>query len=314
MNIIERIRRHQSDGGPILENIDLKGLRYFIATAEAGSITRAAERLDIAQSHLSRQIMRLEAALGHRLFVRRARHVELTDVGQVLQRESKAIFAKLDTIPERMNEARGGSVGSLCIGFTTAASFHPMTAKMIEEITRQEPRIVLKFCVESRPHLIDAILDRRIQACFVNPPPCIPFEICIDTLVTEPVLLAVHKNHRLASRDQIDIKEIATEHFVLCERSLNPELYDDTIIACQRAGFSPRVIFHAPDPVSALLLAAAGVGVTMVATSVRSVHAQDLHFIALAGNIINIRMALLTRSDEHLAGVKLLRKRALEPR
>ena len=86
MNLVTRI--HRSDAEPILDKIDLKRLRYFTAVAEAGSFSRAAERLNVAQSLLSRQIMRLEQELGHRLFVRRARHVELTDAGQILRQET----------------------------------------------------------------------------------------------------------------------------------------------------------------------------------------------------------------------------------
>src|SRR5262249_1802750 len=145
MNIVTRIHRY--DDEPILEKIDLKRLRYFLAVAEAGSFSRAAERMNVAQSHLSRQIMRLEQALSHRLFVRRARHVEVTDAGQILLEESKFITLKLDTLPERMNEATGGASGSLCIGITIGSSFHSMAAKIIESIVRQKPQLSLNFCV-----------------------------------------------------------------------------------------------------------------------------------------------------------------------
>src|SRR6516164_7920304 len=101
MNIFTSIQG--ADGGPILDKIDLKRLRCFMAVADAGSFSRAAERLGIAQSHLSRQVMRLEAALGHRLLVRRPRHVELTDAGQILCREAQFISLKLGSLPQRMN-------------------------------------------------------------------------------------------------------------------------------------------------------------------------------------------------------------------
>src|SRR5262249_4868402 len=124
MNIVSRIQG--ADCAPILDKIDLKRLRCFMAVAEAGSFSRAAERLGMAQSHLSRQVMRLEAALGHRLLVRRPRHVELTDAGGILRQEANLISLKLDGLLERMNEARGGSVGSLCLGFTATECFHPL--------------------------------------------------------------------------------------------------------------------------------------------------------------------------------------------
>lgn len=121
-----------------MDKVDLKSLRYFIAVAEAGSFSRAAERMNVAQSHLSRQIMRLEAELGHRLFVRKARHVEITDVGKIFRQEADVITAKLDGVPERLNEAVNGASGSVCIGVTLATSFHSLTATIVEKVLRTD--------------------------------------------------------------------------------------------------------------------------------------------------------------------------------
>jgi DNA-binding transcriptional LysR family regulator len=309
MNIVSRIYR--SNAIPILDKIDLKRLRYFTAVAEAGSFSRAAERVNVAQSQLSRQIMRLEKALGHRLFVRRARHVELTDAGQMLRQETDFITLKLESLPERLNQAVGGASGSLCIGFTVASSFNSLTAKVIEAIVRKEPQLSVSFCVDVRRTLIEAIADCRVQACFVRPPAISSHEIRVDYLMSEPILLAVHRHHRLAGRAEVDLSEVALDSFVLWERSPAPETYDDMIVACQKAGFTPRVIYHAPQPVSALLLASAGVAVTLVPASLRSMHTDRIRFIPLAGGSLNTSLALITRTDEHMASVKLLRKHAL---
>jgi len=309
MNIISRI--NQSDCQPVLDKVDLKRLRYFMAVADAGNISRAAERLDMAQSQLSRQIMRLEAALGHRLFVRRARSVELTDAGLILRQEAKFISLKLDSLPQRLNEARGGSIGSLCIGFTVSECIHSLPARIIESVRRLEPQLALRFCVEPRTVLIEAIADRRVQACFARPPAAPSSEIRIDHLATEPMLLAVHRRHRLAGRERIELAEIAGEPFILCERTSAPETYDQIVAACEKAGFSPRVTFHAPQPTCALLLASAGIGVTLVPASLCTAHTEDLHFASVAGDVLNTSVALITRAGEHMAGVALLRKHAL---
>jgi DNA-binding transcriptional LysR family regulator len=309
MNIVSRINRF--DALPFLDKIDLKRLRHFIAVAEAGSFSRAAERLNMAQSHLSRQIMRLEAALGQRLFVRRARHVELTDAGQILRHETNFITCRLNGLPQRMSKAAVGSTGSLCVGFTVAGSFNSFAAGVIGALTREEPSLSLRFCVEQRTCLFEAIVDRRVQAVFARPPGTASSDVRIDELVNEPILVAVARTHRLAKREQVELSEIADESFILCDRGFAPEDYDDIIGGCQIAGFSPRVIFHTPEPSSALLLAAAGIGLTLVPASARSHHPEYLHFASLGGNILKTGLALITRADEHLAGVKLLRKHAL---
>ena len=309
MNIVSRI--HRADAEPILDKIDLKRLRYFTAVAEAGSFSRAAERLNVAQSHLSRQIMRLEQALGHRLFVRRPRHVELTDAGQILRQETNVITLKLDSLPERMNQAVGRASGSICLGFTVAGSFNEVTAKVIEAVRRKEPQVSLSFCVESRSTLIEAIADRRVQACFVRPPAVSAPEIRVDHLVSEPIMLAVNKHHRLAEQAEVHLSEAARESFVLWQRNPAPEIYDDMIAACQKAGFSPRVTYHAPQPVCGLLLVAAGIAVSLVPASLRSVHTNRVSFIPLTDENLSTSLALITRANEHMVGVKLVRKQAL---
>jgi DNA-binding transcriptional LysR family regulator len=302
---------HRFDGEPVLDKIDLKRLRYFLAIAEAGSFSRAAERLNVAQSHISRQIMSLERALGHRLFVRRARHVELTDAGRILLVETSFITQKLDSLPVRMSEASVGVTGSLCIGLTIVGSFYSIAARVIESLVRQKPQLSLNFSIAPRAQLIEAIVDRRVQACFAPAPALGSPEIRIDHLLTEPILLALHKTHRLAGREQVDLSEIADEPFVISERSWSPEVYDEIMLACQKAGFFPRVICHAPQDVSALLLASAGIAVTLVPASLRKVNSENLHFASIAGGVLNANLALITRADEHIAGVSLLRKRAL---
>jgi DNA-binding transcriptional LysR family regulator len=309
MNIVTRIHRY--DGESILDSIDLKRLRYFLAVAEAGSFSRAAERLDVAQSHLSRQIMRLEKALGHLLLVRRARHVELTDAGRLLTEESKSVILKLDSLPERLNEAAGGTIGSLCIGFTIGGSFHPIVVQVMESLARHKAQLSLNFHVAPRKALVEAIVDCRVQACIARPPSIGAPEVRVDNLVIEPILLAVNKKHRLAGRDNVELSEIAEEAFVFCDRSWSPETYDDIMVACQSAGFAPRVVYHAPQEVCALALAAAGIGVTFIPASLRTLHADNLRFVSLAGTNLNASLALITRANEHMASVKLLRKRAL---
>ena len=309
MNIVSRIDRF--DALPMFDKIDLKRLGYFIAVAEAGNFSRAAERLNLAQSHLSCQIMRLEGAIGQRLFVRRARHVELTDAGQILLQETSFITSRLNNLPERINQAAGGSIGSLCIGFTFAGWHSSLPAKIIGAVTREEPQLSLRFCVETRTDLIGAIVDRRVQAGFAREPSVTSSEIRIEELFREPIVLAVARTHGLAESEKVDLSNIAAESLILCERNLAPEEYDAIISSCQDAGFTPRVIFHAPDQSCALLLAAAGIGITLVPASMRSIHAEDLHFASLTADTLSTSLALITRADEHMASVKLLRKHAL---
>jgi DNA-binding transcriptional LysR family regulator len=302
---------HRFDGEPLVDKVDLKRLRFFLAVAEAQSFSRAAERLRIAQSHVSRQIMSLEEALGHRLFVRRARHVELTDAGQVLLAETGHVMQRLNALPERMSAASAGAIGSLCIGIAAAGSFHSIVARTIESFARQRPKFVLKFSVASRSQLLESIVDRRVQACFARAPaPAWP-EIRVEPLITQPMVIALPKSHRLAARDQVDLSEIAGDPFVMVERNWAPELYDDVIVACRMAGFEPQLVCHSPHELGALQLVSTGMAVTLVPAFVGGMNFENVHFASIADSALSASLEFITRNDEHSIGVRLLRKQAL---
>jgi DNA-binding transcriptional LysR family regulator len=186
-----------------------------------------------------------------------------------------------------------------------------LTAQVIETAARTESQLSLNFQVDARATLLEAVVDRRVQACFVFPPAISSPEIRVDYLTNEPIMAAVHARHRLAGRADVDLSDLAGEPFVLWERTPAPEIYDDIIAACQKAGFSPRVISHVPEPISALLLTSAGLAVTLVPASLRSAHVGQINFIPLTNRSLNTSLALITRADEHLSGVGLLRKHAL---
>jgi len=96
-----------SSGGGVPQGIELRHLRYFVAVADAGTFTHAAERMFIAQPTLSQQIRRLEEMVGTPLLQRRREGVRLTAAGTVLLEESRAVLSLLDHGVSRTRQAAG---------------------------------------------------------------------------------------------------------------------------------------------------------------------------------------------------------------
>src|SRR5689334_160012 len=101
--------------------MELRHLRYFIAVADAGTFTLAAERLRIQQPPLSQQIKALEKELGFALFQRVPKGVQLTVGGRVFLDEARAILASVDRAAHRAEAAAHGRTGKLSLGFTSSA-------------------------------------------------------------------------------------------------------------------------------------------------------------------------------------------------
>src|SRR5918994_7058132 len=111
--------------------MDPRHLRYFIAVAEEGHITRAAERLGMQQPPLSQQIKAMERELDVQLFLRKPRGVELTEAGRVLLEDARAMLAHLDRALETARRTARGEQGRSCVGMTPTAPFHPLVPRAV---------------------------------------------------------------------------------------------------------------------------------------------------------------------------------------
>src|ERR1700680_3575274 len=105
--------------------MELRHLRYFIAVAEEGHVTRAAERLGMQQPPLSQQIRALERELDVLLFCRKPRGVELADAGSAVLVDPRAILSQVDHAFATTKRTARGEQGRISVGFTSSAPFHP---------------------------------------------------------------------------------------------------------------------------------------------------------------------------------------------
>jgi DNA-binding transcriptional LysR family regulator len=121
--------------------MELRHLRYFIAVAEEGNITRAAERLGMEQPPLSQQIKAIERQLDVQLFRRKARGVALTDAGRALLDDARAVLARLDLAMETTRRTARGEQGRICVGVTPTAPFHPFVPRVIRAFREAFPAV-----------------------------------------------------------------------------------------------------------------------------------------------------------------------------
>src|SRR6266850_1853511 len=114
--------------------MELRQLRYFVAVAEAGHMTRAAAQLGIQQPPLSQQIKALEGQLGTALFRRHPKGMALTDSGRLFLTEARRILQDMAAMEQRMARVAKGMRGLLAIAFTTSAAAHAFMPKALRAI------------------------------------------------------------------------------------------------------------------------------------------------------------------------------------
>jgi DNA-binding transcriptional LysR family regulator len=260
---------------------ELRQLRYFVAVAEEGSLTRAAARLHIAQQSLSQQIRTLEVQLGATLLERSARGVELTDVGAVLLREARPVLAQAERAAEAVRRAARGEQGELRVGFLGSVANYLMPP-VVRAFRARHPRVALHAEDVPIAALVAGVRDGALDAGLSRPP--LVDDIATEVVLREPVAAVLPEDHPLAARDELTLAELADEPWVLTPRASWPpwhRRYDEDFA---RAGYRPRVVQRGTTPQGLLALVAAGVGVTRLPLSSRSLRDGGVAFVPLAGD------------------------------
>ncbi|HEV2532213.1 LysR family transcriptional regulator [Phenylobacterium sp.] len=263
--------------------IELRRLRYLVAVADEGHITRAAERLGIQQPPLTRQIRLLEEELGVTLFERLPRGVRATEAGRVVVEEARDVIARAERIKETAQRAARGEQGRLAVGYTSSAAFHPFVTQQIRAFRDARPGVILALAEDGTPELVSGLKEERLDAAFLRSASPDIAGLSLEPLLEEKMVVAVPVGHRLAGEGKVTLADLAGETFIFYRRPTGPGLYDAIMAACLAAGFSPTVGQEAPRMASTLSLVASGLGVAITPASMQRMNVEGVQFVRLRG-------------------------------
>jgi DNA-binding transcriptional LysR family regulator len=296
--------------------MELRHLRYFIAVAEEGSVTRAAARLGIQQPPLSQQLKALERELGLELLRRHPRGVEPTAAGAALLVEARALIAHLEAAAERTRRIARGLEGALTLGLATSAASHRAAPEILATFRERHPAVDVAYLEGNAAALTEAVMQGTADVALIRQPVERPPELRFQTLLKEPLLVALPKSHALAAAARrrkppaVDLKALRDESFILVRRSGAPGIYADLVLACRRAGFEPKIAAEVGNMFLNTMLVAAGVGVSVVPASMSQSHASLVDYVALrgTGSLCRPAHARHPRGRRQSRGEELLRR------
>ena len=289
--------------------MELRHLRYFVAIADAGHVTRAAAALGIGQPPLSQQIQALERELGLALFERLPRGVRLTEAGRAFAEDARRILREVEQAGERARRVARGEVGRIRVGMINSAPFHPLIPRLIREFRRRYPNVALTLEEHPTPVLAQALRDETIDVAFVRPLLGDDRGLAAETVLDEDLVVALPAGHALAQRARLPLLALSIEPFVLFSRTNGAGLHEAITGACRAAGFSPRVVQEAFQVTSIVNLVAAGLGVSIVPASMRLMQAEGVSFVSLQRPVPKARLSLsYRRADEAAPQVRRLRE------
>src|SRR5467141_1161292 len=193
--------------------MELRHLRYFVAVAEAGSLTVAAEqRLHTTQPSLSRQIRDLEGEVGVQLLTRRARGIELTPAGRAFLDHARSVLSQVEAATEAARRVAHPAKPRFAMGFLTGHELTWMPEAL--RILRDElPNIDVMISSQYSPLLADGLSKGKIDAAFLRRERGVP-DLAFRLLVKEPLVVVLPSNHRLAPLKAISPQDLVGETFV----------------------------------------------------------------------------------------------------
>ena len=193
--------------------MELRHLRYFIAVAETGSLTEAAERrLHTSQPSLSRQIRDLEYQIGVELLSRGARGVELTAAGRAFLDHARLALMQVDAAVEAARRAAQPAKQTFALGFLTGQEMDWLPRAM--RILRDElPNIEVTVSSQYSPDLAAALMRGKLDLAFLRPEPRV-VDVTFRTVTKEPLVVIMPSDHRLAAHEAIGVHEIVGEKFI----------------------------------------------------------------------------------------------------
>ena len=193
--------------------MELRHLRYFVAVAEAGSLTVAAERkLHTSQPSLSRQIRDLEDEVGAQLLRRSARGIELTPAGRAFLDHARSVLSQVEAAAEAARRVAHPAKPCFVMGFLTGHELTWMPETL--QILRDElPNVDVMISSQYSPLLANALLKGTVDAAFLRRERGVP-DLAFRLLVKEPLVVILPSDHHLAALKAISPRDLAGETFV----------------------------------------------------------------------------------------------------
>jgi LysR family hca operon transcriptional activator len=242
--------------------MELRHLRYFIAVAEEGSLTLAAhKRLHTAQPSLSRQIRALEKELGAQLITRSVHGIELTAAGRAFLDHARLAVTQAEAAKEAVRRAAQSTKPSLALGFLSGTEMDllPKAKRILQD---ELPNIEVKLSSDYSPRLAEALTKGKLDAAFLRPEPHAG-GLVYRRVRSEPLIVVFPRDHRLAARKAIKLREIKGEPFIKPSKTA-PTLRKIIEDSLERSGVDIRATHEVHNLAHAFSIIASTYAVTLL--------------------------------------------------
>ncbi|PIJ50230.1 hypothetical protein BL250_12605 [Erwinia sp. OLTSP20] len=283
--------------------MDQKSLTAFLVLAEELQFSRAAQRLGVTQSALSQQIIRLEKEIGVELFERTRRSVRLSDCGQLFLVDARNVILQIEKATETARRAAKGLLGKMTIAYVDAAPFS-LLSPMLMAYQKAFPDVKLVLQDMTSAEQFEALQEGKIDIGLLRP--LYEMEnIHTATLLREPYVVAMHKEHPLAELEALDIRLLIREKFLFTRQEKAKYINQNFDPLFKHHGMTPDIVQEVNQLHALLSLIGAGMGIAFLPLSVAANNNHNVVYRRLTATRIpqaELRIAWRETANEKLVG------------
>lgn len=274
------------------KGITLLQIEYFFAVARHLNFTEAAKSLYISQPSLSKQIAILENEIGVQLFFRTKRDVRLTPAGVVLLKELSGVIEHIEGAIEKARQPDLGENSTINIGCLESMNISSFLPSIIKKFKEKHASVNLVFERHTfkalREKLVNETLDIIFTLSFENDD---SLGILFNTVHKGNSYIVMEASNPLARQENVTIKDLKDEAFVIISRDESPKGFDGIVSICRKNGFTPKIVKQLPNVESVLLCVEMGIGVALFDSKVRISNMDNLKVFKVEDDFVNVIMA-----------------------
>lgn len=277
--------------------MNLTKLRYFVEVARCGNFSEAARRLYTAQPNVSKQIAQLEQELDFPLFVRSKRSVKLTPAGSLLYDHLKDLPDELERLFEQARELSRREEARLNIGILEGQEVSALLLTRLNLAQALYPNLELELERNSFSNLRSGLKNGHYDLIVT-----LDFDVEEEKefravrVCPQPPAIAIHRNHPLAQKPELEMTQLKNENFVVISPEESPAGYERLVRQCQKAGFTPHIVRKPRSLESLILCVEMGVGVGLLDQNTRLSQASAVRTIPIPGADMYV-VAACSRDD-----------------
>jgi len=274
--------------------VELRQLRHFVTLAQSRNFSQAAENLYIAQPALSISIRNLEDEIGARLFDRGPRQVTLTDAGRVALVSARSALLHVDEMTRLVGTVRTGASGLLRIAFVGSATFSILPS-CLPEFRQRYPAVELELTEGTTVEVMDRVRSGAADAGIVRYPVLLPSGLKKIVLDQDSLVAVLPARHPLAAKAKLRLRELTQQPFIQYSQVYAPSMNAVVTLACQSAGFEPRIAQEAIQIQTIVSLVESGLGVALVPRSCEGLLGQNVSYRPISdhGSQLSVGLALV---------------------